>query len=281
MGRSGKLLVSLAWLALLEALRFAYALAGRRPGSAVILYYHAVRPEQRGRFARQLDDLLRLGRPIAAGFAGLAPRGGHHIAVTFDDGFRSVVENGLPELRSRGIACTLFVPAGRLGGHPDWEMEEGCADLSEVILRADELRAVRSDLVAIGSHGVAHARLTGLSPSQLAFELEESRRILEELLREPVPLFSYPYGDYDGPVVATTRAAGYARAFTIEPRAAFREPGEFLTGRVPTDPSDWRLEWCLKMRGAYSWLPLASALLRWWRGLPSSPRRDARWRTLE
>jgi peptidoglycan/xylan/chitin deacetylase (PgdA/CDA1 family) len=160
-------------------------------------------------------------------------------------------------------------------------MEAGCSDQSEVILTAEEVRAARSDLVAIGSHGVAHVHLTAVSPAQLGFELEESRRVLEEILREPVPLFSYPYGAHDGPVVERTRAAGYVRAFTIEPRSAFREPREFLTGRVPLDPDDWRLEWCLKMRGAYSWLPLASRLERRLRGVPSSPRRDARWRTLE
>ncbi|HEV2395325.1 MAG TPA: hypothetical protein VGS27_00100, partial [Candidatus Sulfotelmatobacter sp.] len=51
------------------------------------------------------------------------------------------------------------------------------------------------------------------------------------------------------------RATGYRRVFTILPRLAFSSPQEFATGRVAVDPTDWPLEFRLKLLGAYQWLP--------------------------
>jgi peptidoglycan/xylan/chitin deacetylase (PgdA/CDA1 family) len=86
----------------------------------VVLYYHAVRPEERASFGRQMDELLSIGSPIRADRREPLQPGRRYVAVTFDDGFVSVVENALPELRDRRIPCTIFVPTGSLGTRPSW-----------------------------------------------------------------------------------------------------------------------------------------------------------------
>src|SRR5262249_3105591 len=91
------------------------ALGRKRPGSAVILYYHAVPAKERQCFAAQMDELLRCAKPIPADLDGPLERGTHHVAVTFDDGFVSVLENALPELQRRKIPAVIFVPSGYLG----------------------------------------------------------------------------------------------------------------------------------------------------------------------
>jgi hypothetical protein len=58
------------------------------------------------------------------------------------------------------------------------------------------------------------------------------------------------------------REAGYERIFTTLPVFAFAEPGEFVVGRVRVDPTDWPLEFRLKLAGAYRWLPAAFAFKR-------------------
>src|SRR5438046_5299962 len=66
--------------------------------TCVVLYYHAVPCEHRKRFARQMDILARSTKPVEAGMKSPPPKGGHYAAVTFDDGYESVIENALPEL---------------------------------------------------------------------------------------------------------------------------------------------------------------------------------------
>jgi peptidoglycan/xylan/chitin deacetylase (PgdA/CDA1 family) len=93
-------------------------------------------------------------------------------------------------------------------------------------------------------------------------EIHESRARLEGLLDREVKLFSFPYGAFNERLVGLCREAGYERVFTTLPYSALSEPDEFVTGRVWAEPTDWPLEFRLKLLGAYAWLPKAFSLKR-------------------
>ena len=48
----------------------------------------------------------------------------------------------------------------------------------------------------ICSHTVSHPFLTTLTPTQLVFELQHSKQVLETVTGQPVRNFASPYGDY-------------------------------------------------------------------------------------
>jgi hypothetical protein len=77
-----------------------------------------------------------------------------------------------------------------------------------------------------------------------------------------VTLFAFPYGEHDARVVQACRDAGYERAFSIVAGDVDPCRGDFVRGRIAVDPGDGRLEFYLKMRGAYGWLPRMSAIKR-------------------
>jgi len=100
--------------------------AKRTAGLLAVLAYHDIdRPEN---FARHLDLLLRVMRPIGldevlAAWAGepLPPRS---VLVTFDDGYRSVLDHAAPMLAEREIPAVAFVIANLLGSEePYWWVE--------------------------------------------------------------------------------------------------------------------------------------------------------------
>ena len=67
--------------------------------------------------------------------------------------------------------------------------------LNTNMLTRDQLRALAADpLVEIGSHSVTHRPLSQLSREEARHEIQESRRILEDLLGREVRHFCYPYG---------------------------------------------------------------------------------------
>ena len=266
-----KLLGSLVVCALDFIGRMILRLTGRPvPARCVVLYYHAVPELQRGRFARQMDWLLSRAQPIPAGIQNPLPPGRRYTAVTFDDGFTSVVQNALPELMARQIPATLFVPTGSLGKHPLWIQPENATSRGETVLSAAELTSLKAfKLLTIGSHSVNHPNLVKLEPARARAELADSKSELEKILGTEVDLFSFPHGAHNNRIVREAREAGYRRVFTISPRCAFSESPEFVTGRVLADPSDWRLEFSLKLVGAYRWLPVASNFKAW-----LLPRRD-------
>lgn len=257
--RTAKLLISLLvwlWDCLCASAR---RLTGRPvPSQGVVLYYHAVKPHQRAAFGRQMDLLLSLAQPwraeedISGGFKRFA-------AVTFDDGFVSVVEHALPELRMREIPFTVFVPTGCWGQRPSWVMNPKHKSWDERVLSQGELRTLASEpLVTIGSHSITHPNFLTLDREAAAREFGESKRELETVLGKPVELFSFPHGAHNRLLVEQAIELGYRRLFTVEPVPVTAASLGPLVGRVPVEPNDWPLEFKLKALGAYRWMAKSS-----------------------
>ena len=249
----------------------------RRPGSGVVVYYHAVPAEHRSRFARQMDLVLRWAKPVAAAQRESCRRGERCVAITFDDGFESVLENAIPELERRRIPATVFVVIQSLGKRPVWMASDPQSTAPNKVMSLEQLRNLASDLVTIGSHSLTHPRLTELNESEVRKEIFDSRTQLQNILQRKITLFSFPYGAFTEALVQHCREAGYDRVFTTLPHPAFAKKDQFVSGRTAVEPTDWSLEFCLKISGAYGWLPVAFALKRRLKfGLrsPQHPRRQ-------
>jgi len=225
-----------------------------RPARTVVLYYHAVDTGDRGRFAAQMDALARWATPVPASIEGALQTGGRYAAVTFDDGFQSVIENALPELEARKIPMTFFVPTGSWGQRPSWVQDPRARAFAQTVLTPDQLRRLGDNpWVTIGAHSISHPDLLALDEAGARREMEESKFELERVLGREVGLFSFPHGRCSPRLVQLARAVGYRRVFTISPSWAYRTAGEFVTGRVAAGPGDWPIEFRLKIAGAYRW----------------------------
>src|SRR5579885_272005 len=120
--RSTRLLISGVYYISCEARDFLLRAVGLRPSvPSIIIYYHVVLPEQRRRFAEQLDLLLRHATPIRAGNTSRLDSAVRHVAVTFDDASYTVSSTALPELERRSIPFSVFVISGMLGQPVSWE----------------------------------------------------------------------------------------------------------------------------------------------------------------
>lgn len=238
-------------------------LLGRpRRSTCVVLAYHSVPSKQRAQFARQMDVLTQRAKPVRADIESLPNDGGHYAAMTFDDGLQNILANALPELQARNIPATLFIVTSALGGNPSWEHFSGDDPAQERAMTEQQLQELPGDLISVGSHTMTHPVLPRIDDDQLRNELAGSRSRLETILNRDVKLFSFPYGAFDQRVTEACRAARYNRVFTALPVLAFAQPGEFVTGRAGAAPTDWPIEFRLKLVGAYRWLPYAYALKR-------------------
>lgn len=254
--RIAKLSISLTYYVYSRASEAIRRLAkGTSPPTCVVLYYHSVATEHRARFAAQMDALKRLATPIPAGNENPLRPGQHYAAVTFDDGFASVGENAVPELVQRQIPATIFIVSDVLGAIPNWDAmgQEEC--VTGILMSLEQLRELPSEFITIGSHSLSHPFLPSVTEEQATLEISESKKKLSGMLAREITLFSFPYGAFNQRLLDICRATGYRRVFTILPRLAFRSSQEFATGRVAADPTDWPLEFRLKLLGAYRWLP--------------------------
>lgn len=262
MKRNLKTLISCVYLALAWSVATVRRhLQIRQSASLVILYYHGISRPQRAAFARQMDFLQRHASIVPADWRG-GPVKGRVCAVTFDDGFVSTIANALPELKSRQIPCTIFVPAGVMGRAPNWEMEE-TTRRDEVVADAETIKGLSSPLVAIGSHTMSHCRLSRVHPDTARSEVEWSRSVLNAVVEQETRLISFPYGDYNGEVADLCEKAGYHFMYSIEPVPVDLCSTSRVRGRVSVSPDDSLLEFYLKSAGGYRWMPIASAVKRW------------------
>lgn len=84
----------------------------------------------------------------------------------------------------------------------------------DLMMNWDEVRELsKSKLCTIGSHTMTHCRLADLSNDQLKYELQESKRSIEEQIGKNVKYLSYPFGwktDVSETVFTATQRAGYS-----------------------------------------------------------------------
>lgn len=231
--------------AAIAAVRPAHRRGARACG--VVLMYHDIPARCATRFAGQCDDIVRFARPARLGDMHELD-GTWKVAVTFDDGFRSFADVALPELDARSIPSTMFVPT-------EWaerSAREPSDDGSPVPMTPDELAALPAS-VELASHSCTHAHLPQLDDDSLADELVRSRHDLEHMTGRPVRYHAFPYGEHDTRVDRAAQRAGYERCYGIVPTETRPSDG-FVVGRVQVDPTDWRVEFRLKLLGAYRWM---------------------------
>jgi peptidoglycan/xylan/chitin deacetylase (PgdA/CDA1 family) len=206
---------------------------GRRASSAsvdlLILCYHAVSPSWESFLAvepERLDEqvrlLLRRGYEAKTLSQALAEPGPRTLVVTFDDGYRSILERGLPVLGELGVPATVFVPtdlideAGLFSSLPAEQMPGDEEELR--CMSWSQVRSLLDEGWEVGSHTCTHPHLPELGDERLGAELARSRAVCEERLDRPCETIAYPFGSYDRRVIDAAAAAGYRLAVTLESR---------------------------------------------------------------
>ena len=111
------------------------------------------------------------------------------IAITVDDGYKSVLLEAWPRLKKLGFPLTLFVSTepidAKIKGYLSW----------------DEIRKLKSEGVVIGAHTRTHPHLHELTLEKIKSEIEYSnKRYLSEINEIP-KLFAYPFGEASKEVI--------------------------------------------------------------------------------
>ena len=193
-----------------------------------------------------LDDF----RGVLEGNRRLPPR---PVIVTFDDGYRSVLEYGLPSLERHGIPAAVFVSIEPVLRSQHFWFDTLCRQQDErAVLQSatipyqawrrqkesmaatcyeqerhrpmtvSELRQLAaSPLIEIGGHTLTHPALAHASVDEQRCEIVGCRTALEDVIGKSVNAFAYPFGQigrhYTPETVAVVREAGFDMAFTTEP----------------------------------------------------------------
>ncbi|MGH9081757.1 MAG: polysaccharide deacetylase family protein [Acidimicrobiales bacterium] len=198
-------------------------------------------------FARQMAFLSRRRQVVGLEELVEGPRSGARpmVAITFDDGYRNVLVNAGPVLRTYGFPATLFVPTKWIGKDNAWEAGGPCHPLP--VMDEDELRAAGRRGITVESHGHGHLDLERSDPWVAASDLRASYDCLAGILGRAPRFLAYPYGRQSPVVRAAAEATGFAHAFGFNTP----EAGRYGHERVSIDGREGPARFALKTRGGY------------------------------
>lgn len=118
-------------------------------------------------------------------------KGHKQVAITFDDAYESVYSSAVPELDKRGYPYTIFVNTDAIGSHGYMTWDQ----LAEVRDRSG---------VTIANHSEDHGHLArrpnesrGDWAQRVESSLDTAQETLADRLGIDVPMFAYPYGEFD------------------------------------------------------------------------------------
>jgi peptidoglycan/xylan/chitin deacetylase (PgdA/CDA1 family) len=217
----------------------------------VVLAYHAIGTAPRGAalyntfvsrtaFERQVRFLERRHGIVSL---QTALGGGGGVAITFDDAYRSVLEQAVPVLRERKLPATVFVPTKWIGSRNGWDPPN---DLPLDIMGREEIAELAALGFEIGSHGHAHADLSVATPDEAREDIETSVQILEQILGARPRYLAYPYGRGSAAADDAARALGIEATFSLEHPAAGSQ-----FERIPVYPLDRGPLFASKASGRY------------------------------
>lgn len=163
-----------------------------------------------GMFREQMEYLANSYGLGAMGYELKAKK----VALTFDDGLLDNYTTAYPVLCELGLNAYFFVLVGKISkaGYMNWQ----------------QVRELKDAGMMIGSHGMTHRILTGLSDRDMDYELKESKKILENKLECAVDSISIPRGFHNRKILAKAKEFGYKTIFTSVNRIAVK--------------ADWNLE---------------------------------------
>ncbi|NBD00341.1 polysaccharide deacetylase family protein [Atlantibacter hermannii] len=137
------------------------------------------------------------------------------VAITFDDGLKSVSRYAYPVLKQYGFSATAFIISSRIKRHPQkWDPK------SLQFMSVSELQSIQ-DVFDVQSHthflhridGLRHPILLSRSYHNILFDFERSRRALAQF-NPHVLYLSYPFGGYDQKAIKAAHDAGFHLAVT-------------------------------------------------------------------
>ena len=175
----------------------------------------------------------------------------NRIALTFDDAYESVFENACPILTEKGIPFTVFPVVNYIGEWNKWEVNLGGRKFRH--MSWEQLREMKG--FEIGSHTMTHRSLLTLNSSELRYELEVSRKTLQDRLGVSVDYLSVPFGRYSQDILSVAQDVGYKAVCVMNPE---KTDNPFLIGRYGV----YYLDNLLTMRGKLGngWLNKAEVL---------------------
>ncbi len=157
------------------------------------------------------------------------------VAITFDDGYRTVYKNAFPILKKYHFKAAVFLPTEAIEKHyPDY-------------MTLKQIKEMYKYGIDFQSHSYSHPRMAykpkGMTTSSyinfISNQLTKSRHFFIKYLGYKPTMFAIPYGEYNKLVIKTAQKLGYSAIFTQDTGSVNRFTPLYLIPREPILGKYW------------------------------------------
>jgi len=141
------------------------------------------------------------------------------ILLTFDDGHWDFDKVVLPILKKYHIKATVYIITGFIG-KSDFMTQNQLQDV------------VSSGLIDVGAHSIHHAMLKGKFFPVVAYEVYQSKAMLENTYHISVASFAYPDGVFDQQAINIVKGSGFTTAVSTIPGIEQSNKNRFFLYRL-------------------------------------------------
>lgn len=144
-------------------------------------------------FNMLLDSLADKNIPVHDLATLLQPETRHGVAITFDDGMKSVYQNALPAIASHGVTAHLFVATDAISSEESWPRQSPGIPAFDM-LDWDELERLQAAGIFIESHTHTHPDMRTITKAQMENECGRCDDTIEKYTGRRPDYFAYPFG---------------------------------------------------------------------------------------
>lgn len=169
------------------------------------------------------------------------------VSLTFDDGYTSFYNYGLPLLQKYGFKSTDYIISSMITSG------------NSTYMTSAQVQSLYNAGEEIGSHTVTHPDLTTLSFAQMDAELQNSQATLQSLLGVPVKDFATPYGAANDQVITDAKkyynsVRGVEEGYNAKNN--FNPYNILVQNVVVTTPVSQVEQWIQQAQATNTWLVL-------------------------
>ncbi len=191
-----------------------------RKTELVVLCYHSFGPDNWfynvtvDNFTEQINAISKTHSFITAGefddfVHGKINLKNPSVLLTIDDGYKDNL-NVKEFLSRKNIKPILFTLADMTKVN-----RKELATEREMMSEKD-LKELQKEGWTIGSHGYTHSNFNLLTAEEEIYEITESKKAIENIVKKPVGYIAYPKGNYNLSILQKVKNSGYRIGFSMD-----------------------------------------------------------------
>ena len=200
-------------------------------------------------FEKQINFLKKLGY-VSINFNEIDPNKRNQIIITFDDGYKDILINALPVLKSHNFKATCFFVTNHIGKNNQWD-EKKEKFSNKHIMNNNDIKKWFDSGMSVESHSHNHFDLTKLPNIDIVKELEISKKYFKDKFGIETNVFCYPFGKVNKNVYDLTKKIYKYAVTTNRSRYNINKHNPLLIPRVDMGKNMSLTKLFLKLKTIY------------------------------